>query len=308
MEKIVLITHGDADGIISLSIALSKFRGEKPRIYFTHPAKLKDTLASLISRSEFLNRLFVFDMTANEKTMLLSSTFEKATWIDHHEWEISNYPPNVEVIVDKSAASAAELVAKYFNMESELVELANQIDKDEIKTSEAEFLRNLLGALRWKYSGALLYNKFLSLSKTLSFHELAELEQDMSVARLVDGYLKWLKDAEARVLERTKTFKVNKIKVAIYETTKFLPMYILTKKLIAHEDAPFDVIIGLVRQIDRAKRRIYTKLELRTQTNEDVYVIAKEFGGGGHRVAAAATLREFLTIDALLNKIKELKV
>jgi oligoribonuclease NrnB/cAMP/cGMP phosphodiesterase (DHH superfamily) len=306
MERVTLISHGDADGIACVAIALKKFYQEKPKIYFTYPAKLKATLANLISIN-FLGKIFIFDLSGDDRALALSSAFEKAVWIDHHEWEaMSNYP-NVEVVVDKNAVSATELVAKYFNISSELVEIINQVDRDEIKSGSAEFMRNLVGALKWKYSGVLLYNKFLSLSKTLAFQGLEKLEENMSVARLISSYLKFLEEIKEKMMERVKIFDVNGKKVAIFESTSFFPMYILTEKLREHKNAPFDVIIGLIRRIDKSRRKIYTKMELRTQTGENVYAIAKEFGGGGHRVAAAATVGKFLTVDEILNKIKEVK-
>jgi mRNA-degrading endonuclease HigB of HigAB toxin-antitoxin module len=306
VEEITLISHGDVDGIVCVAIALKKLYEEKPRIYFTYPAKLKTTLANLISIN-FLGKIFVFDLAGDDRALALSSTFEKAVWIDHHEWEvISNYP-NVEVIVDKGVASASELVAKYFNVYSELVEITNQIDRDEIKSGSAEFLRNLVGALKWKYSGVLLYNKFLSLSKTLALQGLEKLEENMSIARLINSYLKFLEEVKEKMIERTKVFGVSGKKVAIFESTSFFPMYILTENLLEHKDAPFDVIIGLIRRIDKSKRKIYTKMELRTHTGENVYIIAKEFGGGGHKVAAATTVGKFLTTDEILNKIREVK-
>lgn len=306
MNEVTLVSHDDVDGIVSISIALKKLYEQRPKIYFTTAAKLRRTLADLISRAKPLDRIFLFDIPGDEITILLSSGFNQATWIDHHEWEVSSYPPNVEVIVDRNAASATELVAKYFNVSSELVEITNEIDRDQIKTKEAEFLRNLVGALKWKYSGVLLYNKLLWLSKTFFLQGLEKLEQNMSIARLLDSYSKFLERVEERIFERTKIFKIDGMKVAVYETTKFFPMYVLTKKLSGHEEAPFNIIIGLIRQI-RNGRRIYTKLELRTHTAEGVYTIAKEFGGGGHRVAAGATMTGFLTLNELVDKIRKLK-
>jgi oligoribonuclease NrnB/cAMP/cGMP phosphodiesterase (DHH superfamily) len=306
MDSVVIISHGDADGVACVAIALKKLHEEKPKIYFTHPVKLKATLANLIS-TNFFGKVFIFDLSGDDRALALSSTFEKTVWIDHHEWEVNRNYPNVEVIVDKNAASATELVAKYFNVSTELVEIINQVDRDEIKSGSAEFIRNLIGALKWKYSGVLLYNKLLSVSKVLAFQGIQNLEENMSIARLISNYLNFLDEIKGKIIERIRTFNINGKKVAVFESTTPFPMYILTEKLREHKEAPFDFIIGLLRRIDKTKKRIYTKIEFRTHTGENVYVLAKEFGGGGHLVAAAATVGKFVIVDEILNKIRDLK-
>ncbi len=307
MASVAIISHGDADGIISVALSLKRLHEKRPLVHFSHPAILRSSIASILAKPSLPTKLYVFDLAANQKTMLLSSVFDSATWIDHHEWEIKSFPSNVEVVVDKDSPSAAALVAKYFEVEDELVGWANEIDRDSIESSEAEFLRNLVASYKWKYKGAMLHNKLVSLAKTLALEGLEVFEKDLKVVKLIDDYLKWVEKRMEEVISRTKVFTVagNK-KLAVYETTKPLPMYLVVKKLKEHEAAPFHVIAGVFRQIDRTKKRIYTKVELRTHTQENVYRIAKSLGGGGHEVAAAATIQEFLPIPKLVESVDKL--
>jgi nanoRNase/pAp phosphatase (c-di-AMP/oligoRNAs hydrolase) len=59
-----------------------------------------------------------------------------------------------------------------------------------------------------------------------------------------------------------------------------------------------------MHKLNFLSKSLVTKIELRTQTQQDVYEIAKFFGGGGHKQAAGATINEFLTSDKLLETLR----
>ncbi|MEM7821251.1 MAG: DHHA1 domain-containing protein [Candidatus Aenigmatarchaeota archaeon] len=293
--EITAITHGDADGIISLSLFMKKFLPK--RIYFSSSTKLKDVLcSSLIGVNGKI--LYIFDIAADEKTILLSSLYEKAVWIDHHEWQIKEIPKNVEVFLENSP-STAQLVAKHFEINSELVEIANEIDTSNINSDSASFFRDLVAAVKWKYSGSYLISKLRSISKTLTFHRIESFESDQNLAELLNEYYDWKKRIEEKILENVKTFEINGNKIAVYETTFQIPIYIVSNKLLEHEKAPFDFVAVIIHK-KTLPYRISSKIELRTHTGKNVYDIARKFGGGGHKFAAGFTTDKFLKIDEFL--------
>jgi nanoRNase/pAp phosphatase (c-di-AMP/oligoRNAs hydrolase) len=299
----IAIAHTDADGIISLSLFLKKLSPNK--FFFTSAAKLRDTICSSIIGNENLDELYIFDIAASEKTLLLSSLYEKAFWIDHHIWFVKNKFPNVKVFVDTKARSCAEIVSKIFEIESELVEIANQIDKNEVKTEEAEFLRDLVGAVRWKYSGAFLNSKLKAIAKALSSHGIEKFEQDEKFVDLLNSFRLECKKIEKDVEKKIKIFELNEKKIAIYETMKQVPIYLVVNKLIEHPQKPFDIIAVIMHKMNFLAKKLSTKIELRTQTQQNVYEIAKFFGGGGHEQASGATINEFLTSDKFLEIVKK---
>ncbi|MCS7106319.1 MAG: hypothetical protein NZ942_03315 [Candidatus Aenigmarchaeota archaeon] len=300
MEVPFVITHNDADGIICLSLFFKKF-GCKARVRFSSPSTIKKTLFSCLMRGKPEN-LYVFDISADSKSLFFSSLFEKAVWIDHHIWPKLGEYKNVETFVDPSSPSASQLVGKYFGLESELIKIANEIDRNEIKSEEALFLRDLIAATKFIRS----YHKLRSIARDLAFSGIEKFEQDKSVAMLLKNYYEWKKRAEEDVMKKTKVFEVNENKIAVYESNNSIPVHIINDKLKEHSKAPFDFIVAIFHKVDEAKNSIITKLELRTHTGKDVHKIVSFFGGGGHSTAGGASIKGFLSTEKFLESIKNL--
>ncbi len=306
MKYPTVITHADADGILCFSIFLKKIGSMDCRVYFSPLSKLKETLCLSIMKANNLENLYVFDLTAKRETLILASVYKNVRWIDHHIWPELNIPKNVEALVNTRSDSAAELVAKYFNIDTELVRLANEIDKNNVKSEDAEFLRNLVGALRWKNRvPSILNNKFKNLAKNLAFSDLKEFERNEKIAELMQNYLKWIEKIKKTVRQKFKWFSIDSMKIAIYETTEGVPVYVVNNALLNHEKAPFDVIAILTHRINMRNRKVFTRVDLRTHTNKNVYKIAKFFGGGGHKVACAASVSGYLSSKDFLNILKD---
>jgi oligoribonuclease NrnB/cAMP/cGMP phosphodiesterase (DHH superfamily) len=299
-----VITHADADGILCFSIFLKKIGNMNCRVYFSPLSRLKETLCFSIMRTNDLDRLYLFDLTANREALILASIYKNTCWIDHHIWPNLEIPKNVEVVV-KRYDSAAQLVAEYFKVNTHLVRLANEIDKNNVKSEDAEFLRNLVGALRWKTGvPSLLNNKFKNLAKHLAFSDLKEFERSEKIAEIIQSYLKWINGIEKSVLKKSKFFKIDSLNVAVYETMEGVPVYVVNNTLLKHEKAPFDVVAIITRRINIKNKELITRIDLRTQTNKNIYKIAKFFGGGGHKVACAATLQRYLSLQDFLNTLR----
>ncbi len=297
----VVISHGDVDGIICTSLYLKAKNLSREHMYFTSPAALKDALCRAMLKRE-LKDLFIFDLSGSRQTLRIVSAWERATWIDHHAWRPEERFENVEVVI-KQYPSAAQVVAEYFGIESELVSVANEIDTNSAKSDEAIFLRDLIGAIRWRYfrDKKVLAAKLRALSSFLACRDFSELCNEENV-KLVEEYRTYLEKSVQTILERVKIANLNGCKVAVCELTKFFPIYYITNNLLAHEEAPFDVIGILVHRV--SGNGITTKVELRSHTGKNVLEIAKELRGGGHPSAAGATLQEFFGSLQFIERVK----
>jgi len=305
MDRII-VTHNDADGIISVALAFIKFPESKFYVYFTSPHTLKQTLCRIIMKRDTEGELFIFDLSPTRDTLHLSSIFSKVLWIDHHEWNELEIPKNVIMVHDANSSSAAQLVAEYFGIQSELVSIANQIDRNNVRREEAKFFRELVSGVKWKYGrNALLLNNMLKrLCVELALNGMAGLRKDQEMVKLVEESLARREKLERKVMERVKIYK-NELKIAVYETRIPIPMYVLVNKLKEHPDYPFDVIAMLLHQTNKKSRGIITRVELRTHTSKNVLSIARLLGGGGHAVACGATIDEFLSVEKLVKIIHE---
>ena len=291
-----IISHADADGIISASFLLKL----KPRshLYFSSSTYLHRTICKLLDFD--IENLYILDISANRKTILLSSIFNKAIWIDHHQWGNLEIPKNVEVFVE-GVESTAKLVAKILRFEDPLIEVANEIDTNNVKSDSAKFFRDLISAIKWKY-GKTQSLKFRQIAKMLAFKGLDELEKDVENAKLIEEHLNWLQSIIPEILEKTKEFEVNGKKILIFETTKSLPVYFIYENL--KKSRPFDILCVFYRKIDMKRKIPVTKIEVRSN-NEDALKIARIFDGGGHKVASGATINRYLSIEEFLNRVRE---
>ncbi len=293
---ITVMTHMDADGVISLSLFLKKIGGPKVRVYFTSPAQLRDTICHSVMRRRELGELYIFDIAGENRAVYAAAIYDRVVWIDHHQWEPEIKLPHVEIVIDATAKSAADVVSRYFGIESPLVELANQIDVNDVQDENAEKIRMIIGALRWKFYGRELNFKLEKLARELMNEDLTFLKE---YDEIVNEYAKWIQELQERVKKETKVFKVKNLKIAIFETTESVPVYIISNVL--SEKETYDMIIVLIHKIGRSGT--ITKMEFRTHTDIDVLKIAKFYGGGGHRLASGASVSDIITIPEILNAI-----
>ncbi len=292
---ITAMTHMDSDGVISLSLFLKKIGGARIRVYFTSPVQLRDTICRSVLHLKNLGELYIFDLAGENKAVYAASIYDRVVWIDHHDWEPENKPEHVEIIIDKKAKSAARVVARYFNLDSFLVDLADQIDSNSVKDEDAEKIRTVIGALRYGFSGVELNRKLYKFARELMNEDLSVLE---SYKNIVDKYTKWLEKVIENVKKGTKIFHVADMKVAIYETMEAVPVYLISNEI----DDDVDIIVILIHWLGKEKPT--TKLEFRTHTDVDVLKIAKFFGGGGHKKASGASVRDIVTIPEVLKAIE----
>ena len=302
MNQNFVLSHWDADGLISYIIFI-KSTNLKPKVYFIPVGALTKSLCFLLNNSDKAN-LYIFDISASQKAIKVSSAFEKVLWIDHHVSEkIDQIPSNVEFVLDEEAPSAAHVVAKYFNFNDEyLVNLANEIDTNNIKSEEGFFLRDLTNALKWKYAGILLSNKFRSLAKQIISKGVDSLQTNESLVSLVNEYRKRNENLKEEIRKKIEVFELEGRKIAIIETTFNYPMHLILEVLEENYNEKFDVVASLNHKL--ANKKIITRMELRTQTDKPVIEIALQFNGGGHKKACGATLDRFISSKDFLEILK----
>ncbi len=293
---ITVMTHMDSDGLISLALFLKSINGLKVRTYFTSPVQLRDMICKSIQHKKSLGELYIFDLAGENKAVYAAAIYDKVLWIDHHDWNPDGKFEHVEIVVDSKAKSAASVVANYFNISSPLVDLADQIDTNDVKDEIAEKIRLTIGAIRYKYSGIELTRNLRELAYDLSTEELSRLDK---YEEIVKEYSTWVDELKRTAKERTKIYHVGNLKVGIYETTESIPVYIVGNEL----DNDIDIIVILIHRITEQGKST-TKLEFRTHTDKDVLKIAKFYGGGGHIRASGASVNEIVTAPEILKAIE----
>ncbi|MCD6371908.1 MAG: hypothetical protein J7L39_04320 [Candidatus Aenigmarchaeota archaeon] len=298
-----IITHADSDGIISAAIFLKATKLRKFKVLFTSTPKVKDTICRSIIGNNELRKINIFDISPTELLLTLSSVYQKVLWIDHHKMhEIPFIPKNVELVVNDSKPSAAQVVADYFKIKNELVDIANEIDTNQVKSDEARFLRDYIGAIKWKFRGKFVQSKLKNALIVLVREGIGKLGNDESTARLIEEYRKWCEESVKDTEKKLLVEEVNGHRVAIIETTSILPIFLVCEKLKMHEKAPFDIIALINHRVFRNK--IISKIELRTHTGFKLYNLAKKFGGGGHEKACGATIEDLFTASDLLRTLE----
>ncbi len=297
----LIISHGDVDGVCSVALFYKSRKSSRIPVIFTSPAALKDAMCrSMIKRK--LDELYIFDLSGSRETVRIASAWKKVIWLDHHSWKPEDSFDNVEIVI-KPYESAAKVVAEYFGIEDEIVKIANEIDTNSIVSSEAEYLRNLLGAVKWKFNSSReLNSKLREIAKEIAFHGIYEIQTKENYGKMIQEFNEFIEKALSDVFQKVKIAHVKNKKIAIYESTKFLPVYAITEKLYKHEEAPFDVIAVISYRATRTN--VFTKIEFRTQTGVNVKKIAEILKGGGHEMAAGATVEELYTGERLIELIK----
>ncbi len=296
---LTVMTHMDADGVISLSLFLKKIGGAKVRAYFTSPVQLRDTICRSVSGKKALGELYIFDMAGEHRAIYAAAMYDMVVWIDHHEWSPEISLPHVKIHIDSRAKSAAQVVSDFFGIFSPLVDLANQIDTNDVHDEIAENIRMIIGALRWKFSGRELNQKLYKLAEELMRDDFSLLTH---YDEIVKEYREWLEKLKQKVKKEIKIFKVKDLWVAVFETLESVPVYVISNMLVEESDEPLDIIVILIHRVGRYHPA--TKMEFRTHTDVDVLKIAKFYGGGGHRKASGATVEDIVTVPEVLNAIE----
>lgn len=151
--KMLIIAHGDVDGVISAVIA-ARALGDDPTFLFSGPRSIHRTLATIPPGS---GRIVLVDIGVNANRLdelerqlkRLRESGWSVTWIDHHQWpegaveRLSKYADRVVV---RPAPSAARVVLEELGGNGygrKLVKIADDADTATYRTELARMYRPL---------------------------------------------------------------------------------------------------------------------------------------------------------------------
>ena len=294
-----VITHTDSDGVLCLGTFIKTLPADQPcKVLFSSPARLFSTIAASISDNDEENELlYIFDLAGTRETLMASLVFDKAIWVDHHTWEPNDLAhERLEVMNDPQSPSAAQLVSRYFGIQSGLESIAEEIDLNKIQSPEAQRLRDLVDAYKGKDDWDTVSRSLQELARNLALNGPAEVLKEQ-YNPLLEEYGAWAKKVEDRARELLQVHKVKDYKVAVIDSNENLPVFLVNRSLMQHQEAPFDIVMV----INRAQSS--TRCEFRTQKNYDVLKLARWLGGGGHHLASGANVERKVRIDELLKRI-----
>ena len=331
-DTLTIITHLDVDGLLCVAALNKMINSEdkkvddakelsKIRVFFTSPPKIFSTLAksipdlNKIDDDDFtIGQLYLCDLALNRDTLLGSTIYDRIKWFDHHEVNPSEQYDseidNLELILDPTADSATSIICDYFKIDGDFSKLADEIDTNDVKSELGVRLRDIVGALRLKYSGSKLKRMLFELSQELSM-DLKVIE-DKKYDSMIEEFQKWLDDYKTKITENLQLHEINNLKIGILETENSVPIYSIKDNLKDHPNAPFDIIAVMIHNYYRLgkdknnkyKSKRYTKVEFRTQTDKEIIELAKLLNGGGHRYASGATIHDGLEKEELLKTIE----
>jgi Predicted phosphohydrolase (DHH superfamily) len=277
-HEVLIIAHGDIDGLASASIIKRKFNDTY--LITTSPRKIDMVLKDLNIHNK---KIFIADLSPNESQISnIAKSLERLkengceiVWIDHHSWskESMNVVSNYAKLIVENTFSATELVYKVLEVEDEiskkLVDIAN--DADEAKYSLEDTV-NIHRALRNKRRSKAIFDL---LTEGKFSHE---------------KIIKWSKEAEEddyRIIEHAKKVKLsytkNGTKFAVIDLRKKdLPGNMVAKYAIQFHNLDFCIVIYSNRSVS---------LYRGNRSDIDLIKVARMFNGGGHPYACGCNLK-----------------
>lgn len=300
-----IITHGDSDGIISAAISIIE-KGATPEYFFTSsPGGLHRTLAYTVMKNT-PSPLYILDLSPTERYIYLAAYHDNVIWIDHHnsEEDLPNIN-HVEVVIQREAKSAARVVARHLGLcdradINSIVEVADQIDTNNVSTEEGEMLRACVGYIKSRFSRDERDKKMLQLAENIAKLGTKVVYLD-EYQRYAETFINEVTEALESIKKEVKTREINGFKVAFISTERNVPVFAICNML-KEEQGEYDIII--VKYTKHYTHGTTSKFEFRTHTGKNVYAIAKLLGGGGHPLASGATMEGNMTEDSIYSLLK----
>jgi len=284
----ILITHWDADGIFCLYLFYKKF-GDKFTVYFSGPRSINRTLAKFIYDNKNNDEIYIADIAPNQNAIYLSACFNKAHWIDHHQNDNFEIPPNVEVYI-KKYKSAARVVAEYFGLDDVYLDFIDDIDSNDIKSELERDFRDMITGIRF-FNPKTYPIYFSNIAKELylgfRIEEIIEKRRD-----ILNRYRNYLKEKEDYIILSTRVLDIYGKKVFIVDMEYNIPSFNVLDVLQKRLGKNLDYVFILYEN----------RGEIRTTTGKNVLEIARCLGGGGHLYAAGF---QYENKDIAVKRIKE---
>lgn len=287
-----IITHMDSDGIISAYL-IQKYVDPARKFVFSNPSTIRDAIARSIIGESNLDRLYITDIAGNDHAVHLSSVYERAIWLDHHQWAPITKYDNVEIYIMQEP-SAAQVVSNVFGIDDYMVEMANHIDQNDPKTKVEEDFRDLISAIRF-FKSKVTQKTLEDLIMDLTKRDVERIINENY--EMIENFKKYINSMRKKIEKNIVFLKINGKKIAIVETDENIPVYKIEESI---DPSKWDVLV--VKYIRSGRDYTYTKLEFRSKS-ADVLKIARAFGGGGHILAAGASLSGIISFNDILNAI-----
>ncbi|MFX1282498.1 MAG: DHHA1 domain-containing protein [Promethearchaeota archaeon] len=286
-----IVTHTDFDGICCAALFLRKFGSE-----------IEITFATVKKAKELSNRNFSVDYTCDLPKIGTSIN------IDHHK---SNYENLIETnrlskedIVDPNAASATDLVYTLLQFNSDPI------------AAEIKQLGHLADI-------AQLPAEYHKLDIVLSMNS-DNLDILRKISELLSEYGKqilttqWLQENYNRV-QSTYYETHNKIRNFLENFPTLPRILILDTRQVLHSKLSKEVFQPLFKRKVAVIALIYSKstqepvrvsfrVSKAEQPNYDVSTVAKAFGGGGHRMAAACSPKSDEIPEKLIQELEKIAI
>lgn len=261
-----IVTHNDADGIISAYL-IQKTLG-KCKVMFASPNSISKVLDLIKNKKQ---KIIILDISPNQEAIKKANLFKEVVWIDHHPQEQPVNTSEKIRLIHKQLPSTAAVIGQEYKINEKLIEIANQIDTNQVKSEDAEKLRDYVAYIRDTSQGIL----FKPLAKELieKLDNLAFLNNPHTVLKIAAH-----KVQEKRKVDRIK-FEEQEIRgdKIVFVESRGIATYEILKKV-----PKGDYIIIL------SPRNKGLKIEFRTNSKRDVLKLAQLFKGGGHLNAAGA--------------------
>lgn len=290
MKDIVILTHGDIDGIASAAILLRYLRikmnvkNENIELIFTGPLALPEKLKKLINSN--VKTIYITDISINIKNSentkgiikKLNSEGKRIIWIDHHQWsieDINEIMKSVELIIVEKTLSAARIVYEKFMKEDDIsrkiAEYADDIDALIDKFNESFILRALSFKNGWKEKLIMKFSNGIFWDEEISRE--AEKVKRITERDINEAHKK------TKIYETKSGLKFGLIDLRWAETPKSW----LAKRISEKFNLDFTIVW---RRDDAISLYIGNKSK-----NINLLKIAEEFSGGGHPFACGFRMK-----------------
>ena len=268
MERKTIITHGDADGIISARL-IQKLFGISD-IFFSGPNSISKTIDSMANKKQ---RLIILDIAPTQEVLDKAKAFKEVLWVDHHaKLEIREVPKNVRLVIRQSQSTAEAISQEFqFTGNEKIIKIANEIDTNNVKSQDAERLRDYINYIKETAKGIIfvpMAKQLINRLDNLNFLSRPEIAFNVVAHKI--------QEKEKAENIKPSIVEIRGEKLAFVEPKMSVPVYEIYKKTNA------DYLVILMR------KHKGTKIEFRTHSDKDVLKLAELFKGGGHLHAAGA--------------------
>lgn len=256
---------------------------------FSNANKIKDTIARSLIEEWEIEKLYILDISGNEKAFRVASVYNNVIWIDHHEWTVECKYKNIEITLSNDF-SAASVISKKYGISDRLVEIADHLDQNTPKNEVEEGFRDLISSIR-----NLQNRDREKIAESLVFSMLnTDIEEIIEKNK---NYIINFRNEMEKIKEKLKSEivrkKINNINLIFIKTDKNIPVYKIQEML----EENWDILIVLY------SKNYFWKIEFRSK-DLNILPLAIIYGGGGHKKAAGASLYENPDINEILKLVE----